>query len=855
MDPAGIESIDPSVVRSDKLVASVSDKRPDGTGDLDVRLLKKARGDSDGDMKRVAEIVLVLSAIGKMRGARSPTDVEKGLMAEAREKLGGMCEVLTPNDILPKDAVKVVIEDLGLNRSRDQMLGFRPPKMAIAEKLLLTKRKSEPDEAEFHIEDFHDLHHGGLDHDHDHGSDLNGPDMCHDLERWVVMRYTPSSFQYGECICTFDVFKVKRMEKSKEFAVHSATYSSQRLQAGFGATAETHVTSTTPLNQLPTNEVQSAIVSNGLSSSHLGRDASSLAFPRMETTHFRLDARSNGPSYALEVRANSSGAHPLEKVPSWSQQPQSASVAKVGQEYKVPDHTPFKVEGTPEMNTSQVALQTSRDQTSKSFIIQTASGSLPSVHQPLQGTNLVQTPSLYTNHADIARNVQKFLQPRLPEHPNWIPPSRDYMNKALTCQICKLTINDVESSLVCDACEKGVHLKCLQSYNQKGIPRGEWHCPKCLLSSNGKPLPPKYGRVTRNMSAPKVSSNTAGVQASSEKKIQNSDQKVIHPKITANGNPGLQNPAHVGSTSSSQIEPAADIMMPNAREIQGANFLASGIQMEDKDDGPYCGTCPNNSRETSGTVLVSSLSGEPNEKSTQHIQISESSPCEGRSISELKSQSPAKPSDKVIGIGHSSQTPCNRQDVDRTGSLNCAEVSSKQYHVNKPAFEDSENNSRETVDCKPRYDIKRDNQDVAQASSVGTSGIGNGANDCSRSSSDGLHCLDWIGDILQVVDEKTFYQSCCINGVVYKLQDHALLRSNNGNLTPSKLQVYESNHDSTVMAGLILGPCEVLPPNKFKEESQRRIHLGHEANDGLQPVFLCKWFYDESKGLFRPVTD
>ncbi|KAF8410802.1 hypothetical protein HHK36_003339 [Tetracentron sinense] len=59
--------------------------------------------------------------------------------------------------------------------------------------------------------------------------------------------------------------------------------------------------------------------------------------------------------------------------------------------------------------------------------------------------------------------------------------------------------------------------------------------------------------------------------------------------------------------------------------------------------------------------------------------------------------------------------------------------------------------------------------------------------------------------------------------------------------TPEYNEVYESNHDSTVMAGLIQGPCEVLPPNKFKDESERRIHLGHEANDGLQPVFLCKY--------------
>ncbi|KAF5195291.1 hypothetical protein FRX31_015121, partial [Thalictrum thalictroides] len=48
--------------------------------------------------------------------------------------------------------------------------------------------------------------------------------------------------------------------------------------------------------------------------------------------------------------------------------------------------------------------------------------------------------------------------------------------------------------------------------------------------------------------------------------------------------------------------------------------------------------------------------------------------------------------------------------------------------------------------------------------------------------------------------------------------------------------VYESNHGSTVRAGLVQGTCEVLPPNKFKEESERRIH----SDNGSQPLFLCK---------------
>ncbi|KAF5201411.1 Phd finger protein, partial [Thalictrum thalictroides] len=53
--------------------------------------------------------------------------------------------------------------------------------------------------------------------------------------------------------------------------------------------------------------------------------------------------------------------------------------------------------------------------------------------------------------------------------------------------------------------------------------------------------------------------------------------------------------------------------------------------------------------------------------------------------------------------------------------------------------------------------------------------------------------------------------------------------------SPESNEVYESNHGSTVRAGLVQGTCEVLPPNKFKEESERRIH----SDNGSQPLFLC----------------
>lgn len=55
------------------------------------------------------------------------------------------------------------------------------------------------------------------------------------------------------------------------------------------------------------------------------------------------------------------------------------------------------------------------------------------------------------------------------------------------------------------------------------------------------------------------------------------------------------------------------------------------------------------------------------------------------------------------------------------------------------------------------------------------------------------------------------------------------------------LQVYLSNCSTTVMAGQIQGPCEVLPPSKFNEERERISRLETKPNGGLQPLYLCKY--------------
>jgi hypothetical protein len=92
----------------------------------------------------VAEIVMVLAAAGEVRGGREPTAAERALAAEAREALAAAVAegAVRPKDLFPGEAVRAVVEDLGLNRAKDPAaMGFRLPKASIADRLMLTKRK------------------------------------------------------------------------------------------------------------------------------------------------------------------------------------------------------------------------------------------------------------------------------------------------------------------------------------------------------------------------------------------------------------------------------------------------------------------------------------------------------------------------------------------------------------------------------------------------------------------------------------------------------------------------------------------------------------------------------------------
>ncbi|GJV92027.1 hypothetical protein Tco_1539840 [Tanacetum coccineum] len=116
------------------------------------QLSKKARGSGDGEVrlaanvKKVAEILLVLATMVEMRDGRKATSVEVEMMIEARRKLVEICEEFGPKDVFGNDVFGIIVDDLGLGRMKETKLAACFPKMSIGEKLDVTKVKMEEDE-------------------------------------------------------------------------------------------------------------------------------------------------------------------------------------------------------------------------------------------------------------------------------------------------------------------------------------------------------------------------------------------------------------------------------------------------------------------------------------------------------------------------------------------------------------------------------------------------------------------------------------------------------------------------------------------------------------------------------------
>lgn len=796
-------SVDAPEVRSGGFSAASGEKRT-ADGELGCPLpIKKARSGQAlvESVNKVAEMALVLAALAEMRAGKAPTAVERQMMLDARERLARVCECFAPKDVFPREAFGSIIDDLGLNELKDQKLGFRPPKMTISEKLLFTKQKMEKTQ-EFSV--------------HSAVPSPQQPHLAMAAEGRTPMNITRIS--------------------SSEKPVHA--------QVSSGAIQPTK--SITSPYQGSASEVRVSVVSGGLPTNMVGKDSSISFLPRAEKPHLRSDTRSNGPSYTSSpVQASVPGGKMMAKHQDWSRQ--TGPDNRLLQQSLPKAHGTVKMEGSASFDGSRITFQS---MSSKPVSTHGTSPSLPVTRQSVQ---MVQPPLLNNNHTEIGKLVHKLLQPKT-GHPTWIPPSREYMNKAITCDVCKISMKDLDNVLVCDACEKGYHLKCLQSHNQKAIPRGEWHCFQCLSLSNGKPLPPKYGRVTRNMSTHKAPSNSTEIHPSALKKAE--VLGVFNQKnVIANGTSGIQSQsADSINQGNNQLASTADI--PNAGEMRAEGTVSSKYGTHDKSH-----------IETYSIVTVR----KPKPDSPVATSLSSENSIKTKQISELNGKPHVAPSEKM-------------EDNNQLSSDDGIPLS--ESHDNSKQWDSGICNGGVTFDKILNHAIKLNPDGVTQVPNTANKNTQTDLSD--KSSSDGSLDITWIGNILEVVDDQNYYHSCCINGIVYRLHQYALFPSAKGKLMPSKIQamwediktglkwvnvnlcyfpdelpeaigrpcsresneVFESNHGQNIMASLLRGHCEVLPPGRFNEENERRSLSGA---DRLQPIFLCKWFFDEKKGVFRDV--
>nr|GEW67001.1 putative bromo adjacent homology (BAH) domain protein [Tanacetum cinerariifolium] len=135
-----------STNRSEERFRSCGGKRPlTAISESESELSKKARGSGDGEVwlaanvKKVAEMLLVLATMVEMRGGRKASSIEVEMMIEARRKLVEICEEFGPKDVFENDVFGIIVDDLGLGRMKETKLAACCPKMSIVDKLEATK--------------------------------------------------------------------------------------------------------------------------------------------------------------------------------------------------------------------------------------------------------------------------------------------------------------------------------------------------------------------------------------------------------------------------------------------------------------------------------------------------------------------------------------------------------------------------------------------------------------------------------------------------------------------------------------------------------------------------------------------
>lgn len=126
-------------------------------------------------------------------------------------------------------------------------------------------------------------------------------------------------------------------------------------------------------------------------------------------------------------------------------------------------------------------------------------------------------PDPLETHRQIALAVQLLLKPYIITTA-LSKTASNYMSTSIPCGICKVVVSTTNNVLVCDGCECGFHLQCLQLSSAASIPKGDWYCPKCVTTNAGRPQPPKYGPLRRGPAGQSGPKNSWSMQVLTPKK-------------------------------------------------------------------------------------------------------------------------------------------------------------------------------------------------------------------------------------------------------------------------------------------------------------------------------------------------
>lgn len=77
-----------------------------------VKKLKRVHGEVEMVLRQTAEIVMVLVGVAALRGGAQPSPLECQLAAQAYEKLATLVTVSAPQDLVSKDALQSLIQQL-----------------------------------------------------------------------------------------------------------------------------------------------------------------------------------------------------------------------------------------------------------------------------------------------------------------------------------------------------------------------------------------------------------------------------------------------------------------------------------------------------------------------------------------------------------------------------------------------------------------------------------------------------------------------------------------------------------------------------------------------------------------------